>query len=138
MTRTLEDVKFEVEISEEKHFGVNIDDIITTFEELLMMDEYLPEVYRPHFRKPEVLQSNAMHLMANLMAFSFIIALRRANGMPLPTNLTKEKVDDILENNETGECLEHGNDPDHFSACDRCGYLECLLCNPYGCMCYTR
>lgn len=87
--RTLEDIQFELKIAEERQFGVNVDDIIETFEELLMVDDYLPEIYQPHFRKPEVLQSNAMHVMANLMAFSAIIALRRANGLSLPTNLTE-------------------------------------------------
>jgi hypothetical protein len=153
MTRTLEDIQLEMRIAEEGCFGVTADDIINTFEELLMSDDYLPEVYREHFRKPEVLQSNAMFVMANLLAFSALVALRRANGLPLPEGLTKEEEPSIFLADEektpvvseeeedfyvSCSCGEGKNDPALQETCPTCGWISCLACEPYGCLCYTR
>ena len=96
MTRTLEDLKIQMQVAEELTCGINVEMIIDTFEELIMHDDYLPEVYREHFRKPEVLESNAMFVMANIMAFSAMVALRRVHRMTLPENLTREEVVAIM------------------------------------------
>lgn len=145
MSRSLEDIQMEVQITEEKCFGVNVDEIINTFEELLMEDEYLPEPFREHFRKPEILQSQAMFVMANLMAFSAIVALRRANDMLLPSNLTETTTQGIVPQFEfevpVGEededlyvyCAEHGNDLGLMDKCKKCGWVSCIACEPHGC-----
>ena len=49
-----------------------------------------------------------------------------------------QKNPSITADDETQECSTHGTDPENFKRCDRCGYLECLRCNPSGCICYAR
>ena len=35
-------------------------------------------------------------------------------------------------------CDIHGTDEENFEECTNCGWITCISCEPYGCMCYTR
>ncbi len=75
----------EATIGEESCCGVTIEDMKKVFQQMLQSEEgYVPSVHRESWLSEDFQSSNAWRILKEAMFFSAMIALRKANGLPVP------------------------------------------------------
>ncbi len=82
--KNMRNVELEVQIGIESCCGVTLNDMEKTFQVLCEHPDYTPPFIRDKLLSPEFQESRVFQAVKDIFFFSAMVALRKANGMPVP------------------------------------------------------